>query len=164
MDKYQTSQDVANEAQVAALLKQNLTDGFEFVGHQIRWTPRDNTGGCYDHDYDIWWRDSKVGVVEIKCRQYPKSFFDQKGYLISRDKLAYLWSQDQKGYKAMLAVRTQDGFIYHAMIQDLVKYQHEWRLADPHMTATTNHGQGAKPPEICYILPMNLFSVLTLTR
>jgi hypothetical protein len=156
----QTEQDRSNEQEVADHIFKHVVGRFPFVGHKMKFEAKRQTGSQHDHDFDVWYSGYRVGIIEMKCRedQYSRKFLERNNYMISRDKLEYLWKQNDLGFKAMLAVRTSDGYVFTAMIEDLVAGKDKWTTPTPEMMSTTNHGKDKrKNPEKGFILPMDLF-------
>jgi hypothetical protein len=155
----QTDQDRSNEYEVSGFIFEQIISRFPFVGHKMKWTPQDQGDGTFlVHDSNIWYSGYRVGIIEVKCREYDAAFFEQRGYMIDHDKMEYLWKQNRLGFKAMLAVRSSDRYVFTAMIEDLVAGKGRWGTPTPEMMGTTNHGKDQrKESKEGHILPMDLF-------
>jgi hypothetical protein len=154
----ETPLDRSNQLEVAEYIHKRIVSRFPFVGHMITMKQKIQSGDVEDHDTDVWYSGYRVGIIEVKCRTRTAEWFEKEGYMIDRGKLLYLWKENKLGFKAMLAVRTSDGYVFTAMLEDLIAGRERWGVPTAAMMSTTNHGKDQrKESKEGHILPMDLF-------
>ncbi len=159
-DQHETQEDESNELKVVKIITdwmQRLpmmgNNGEGFIYRKIPVVV-----GESQPDYEIWWNNLTVGVVEIKCRTS-----DYESWMIDRDKLVMLRNKYQKmGIPAMLAfAHVEDGEVHQVCFADLralVSGRILWTDATDAMMGTTNHGKEKRAnPKKGYCIPRSLF-------
>ena len=160
MTMHETKQDESNQLAVIKVITewmQNLPmvgrNGDGFTYKLIPTVENESTP-----DYQMWWNNLCVGVVEIKCRN--KLYWD---WVIDRNKLENLFKNYMShGIPAMLAMAyMKDGKIeqlYFADMRALIARKDDWGVATPEMMATTNHGKDTRDEPLEGVtIPSDLF-------
>lgn len=132
-----------------------------FIGPLITYKEHPTNYPEIGHDFDVFFRDQLIGIVEVKCREYSAEFFRrQGGFLAMRDKLEYLWEKDKAGIPGMYACKTLDGQIFGQLIGYLAENVSRWQVAPENVTSNTDHGKQDRTYQKGYIIPLDLFSRL----
>ena len=158
---FETSKDLENQRKVMKIIYEKMLKPTPFIGPLISYQENITEPHQVSHDFEVFFKDQLIGIVEVKCREYDSAFFVREGgFLTDRDKLEYLWWKDKEGTPAMLAHRTSNGHIYGQLIGYLAENASQWKEAPEKMQTVTNHGQGIRQPVPGFIIPVSLFSRL----
>lgn len=159
MSMHERPADLEKQREVMEIIHRKVLLPTPFIGEHFNLIEVKTMPETESHDYDVWLWHLQIGIVEIKCRNYTAEFFRKHGYMLDRPKLKYLWRMNQRGFRAMFAFLTSDGFIFYTTMDRLLEGRDEWNEAAPERMSTTNHGEERRSePFKGYDLPLSLFT------
>lgn len=114
-----------------------------------------------NYDFTILNSDGlKVGVGEVKCRNYNAAFFKTHPWMFEVDRIESLYDNCMsKGFKVMLVLYTKDGVVFWVDMKDVLDWQ-SFEAAPDYML-TDNHGKKQADKRGILIPPEMLNEVIT---
>ena len=159
--QYENADDRAKESFVALAIQQHL-ERLPVGRPEVSRT----TTGFTSHDLDVYVSGMYVGVVEVKSRNYPTSFFEENGWAFEVERLSALRSEffnqsfGDWVKEVCLALLTEDLDIFLISIRTLVDHWDELMPA-PEGFAKDNHGESDRADKSGVIIPLSLMTKIT---
>ena len=101
----------------------------------------------------------KVGIGEIKCRNYPAEFFKTNPWLFEIERIRSLYHAGEKvGFKVMLVLYTKDNLVYWVALKTLLENWGSLENAPDYMMKNDHGDQPADKSGI--LIPFELLNLI----